>query len=262
MKKGCPVARRPLLAANWKMHKTVGESTAFARELARRLEDWKGWADTMDLVVCPTLPALWPLDRILGRTGVGLGAQDIWPAREGAVTGAVSGYLAAHAGASWAIVGHSERRRIFAETDAMVAEKVAAARDAGLTPILCVGETLEERRANETDAVVRRQMEASGDVPGALVVAYEPVWAIGTGVVAEPREAGRVAGLIRDSLHDRWGAAADEVRVLYGGSATTSNLESFLEEEALDGALVGGASLDLAELMKMARLASGRKEDT
>jgi triosephosphate isomerase len=250
------VPRRPLLIANWKMYKTVPESTAFARELARRLDEWTGWDELLDVVLCPTAPALWSLHRVLARTGVGVGAQDGVPGTEGAMTGALSMYLVREAGAAWCLVGHSERRRLFGETDAVIGAKVAAAQAAGLCPVLCVGETAEERSAGATDAVVRRQLDVLGDEPGSLVVAYEPVWAIGTGLTADPEEVGRVAALVRTSLTGRWGTAGGAVRVLYGGSVSAATLGGFLAQPSVDGALVGGASLRLDEFWRLARIAA------
>jgi triosephosphate isomerase len=247
--------RRPLLVANWKMHKTVPQSVAFAREAMRRLED-AGFDGHRELVICPTLPALWTLARILIAAGIQVGGQNLDPGREGAMTGAVSGYLLAEAGATYVIVGHSERRRHYGETDETVAIKVEAALAANLRPILCVGETAEERRHGASEEVVERQLGAVlARVPGAapgLVVAYEPVWAIGTGEVPEPADAGRMAARIRRRLVAAWGEEGRLVRVLYGGSVTADNLPAFGEQQEIDGALVGGASLDVASFVAMA----------
>lgn len=248
---------RPLLVANWKMHKTVEETRAFGRELARRLEELAGAGPLPEMVVCPTFPGLWPLSRTMVGTGVAVGAQNLDLGREGAMTGAVSGYLIAEAGAAWVIVGHSERRQHFGETDALVAEKVAAARDVRLTPIVCVGENEDEYRRGETGAVLDRQIGAlldrlSGEMWSELVVAYEPIWAIGTGRVPSPEEADRTAAGIRDRIRDRHGAVADGVRILYGGSVSPKNIEQFWRQPAIDGALVGGASLSVSDFVAMA----------
>ncbi len=251
--------RRPLLAANWKMHKTVGESVAFVREWSRRVAD--GWAlpnaAEVELVVCPTALALAPVAPLLDALGVGLGAQDLDVGSEGAVTGGVSGYLLAEALATHVIVGHSERRRLFGEADGVVAAKAAAALAAGLTPIVCVGETEAERQAGETKRVVTGQLRAVLEaVPAAdarLTVAYEPLWAIGTGRGAHPSDASEVASWLRALVAERWGAAAGAVRILYGGSVTAGNVLGFWQADAIDGALVGGASLEMESWLALVR---------
>jgi triosephosphate isomerase len=247
--------RRPLVVANWKMHKSVEQSLAFGRELLRRLEE-AGWDNTRELVICPTLPALWALGRRVSALGVEVGAQNLDPGREGAFTGAVSGYLLAEAGATYVIVGHSERRHLFGETDAVVADKVAAAVAARLRPILCIGETAAEREAGASDAIVTRQLQFGLERVNApeegLVVAYEPVWAIGSGRTPEAEEAGRMAAVIRRELVARWGESGRAIRILYGGSVNQANFPAFLGEQEIDGALVGGASLKVAEVVAMA----------
>jgi triosephosphate isomerase len=211
----------------------------------------------VELVLCPTLPALWPLASLLDAMGVAVGAQNIDGGTEGAVTGGVSGHLLAEALATHVIVGHSERRQRFGETDAVVAAKAAAALRAGLTPIVCVGESSAERRAGETQAVVTRQLTAvlnavpEGD--GRLVVAYEPLWAIGTGQGAAPADANQVAGWCRGLAAAAWGPAAQRVRVLYGGSVTRDNILGFWHADEIDGALVGGASLEMESWLAMVR---------
>lgn len=247
---------RPLLVANWKMHKTVEESLAWGRTFLRRVEE-RGPFGRVDLVVCPTLPALWALARLFGLDGpVALGAQNLDPGREGAVTGAVSGYLLAGAGARWVIVGHSERRAGFGETDAVVAAKTVAALEAGLVPIVCVGETAEERAQGATEAVVGRQADAVlASVPApppAFVFAYEPVWAIGSGRVPAVDDVAAVARMLVARCRRAWGEAATEVRVLYGGSVNAANVADFAAAPGVDGALVGGASLDADQFLAMA----------
>lgn len=251
--------RRPMLAANWKMHKSVLESLAFVRAWSRRVADGATLPDRtqVELVLCPTLPALWPVAGLLDAMGVAVGAQNVDLGTEGAVTGGVSGHLLAEALATHVIVGHSERRRLFGETDAMVAAKAAAALAAGLTPIVCVGESSAERHAGETQGVVTRQLTAvlnavpEGD--GRLVVAYEPLWAIGTGQGAVPADANQVAGWCRALAAAAWGPAANRVRVLYGGSVTRDNILGFWHADEIDGALVGGASLEMESWLAMVR---------
>jgi len=256
------MGRRRLVVANWKMHKTVAASVAWARELCRRVET-DPWPDDLDVVVCPTLPALPSLAQWLPAVRVGVGAQNVDLGREGPHTGAVSAFLLREAGARWAIVGHSERRAEFGETDAVVAEKFHAAAAAGLVPILCVGESLAEREHGTTEAVVTAQLEAvlaaGSPPPGDMVVAYEPIWAIGSGRVATPEDAETVAGWIRHRVEAAWPAAASRLRVLYGGSVNADNLGAFWREPDIDGALVGGASLDLNQFWAMAHLPAPRR---
>lgn len=248
--------RRPLVAANWKMHKTRQEAAAFVQAALPHLS----FTDGVEVVICPPYTALETVGRLLAGSGVKLGAQDLHWERQGAFTGEVSGAMLAEVGCSYVIVGHSERRRLFGETDDRVRRKVRAALDAGLVPILCVGETLEERQAGRTEFRVTEQLDAgTGDLTAEevarLVVAYEPVWAIGTGHAATGQEANRVSGLIRQLLRRRFGAAAEATRIQYGGSVTARNAAEFLRQPEVDGALVGGASLDPAEFVDIVRAA-------
>jgi len=250
--------RTPLVAANWKMHKTRAEAAAFVEVALPGLAA----ADGVEVVLCPPYTALETVGRLLAGSAVRLGAQNLHWERQGAFTGEVSPTMLADVGCTYVIVGHSERRRLFGETDDRVRRKVRAAFDAELVPILCVGETLEERQAGFTDSRVTDQLaEATADLSAEevarLVVAYEPVWAIGTGHVATGEEANRVSGLIRAWLRGRFGAAADATRVQYGGSVTTRNAAEFLEQPEVDGALVGGASLDPEEFVGIVQLAAG-----
>ncbi len=236
------------------MHKTVAESRAFARELVRRFEHV---LPSRQLIVCPTAVSLWAVGQELAASPVELGAQNLDLGHEGALTGALSGYLLHEAGARWVIVGHSERRNLFGESDALIAQKVGQAWKAHLRPILCVGESLDDYRDGQTFRVVSRQIEAifphvSADLLTSLVVAYEPVWAIGSGEVPDPGQVDDVAELIRHVLADKLGNGASAVPVLYGGSVSSNNLHKFLENAHIDGALVGGASLQVDEFVKMA----------
>lgn len=248
--------RTPLVAANWKMHKTRAEATAFLEAALPWLRAMEG----VEAVICPPYTALETVGRLLDGSGIKLGAQNVHWERQGAFTGEISPGMLVEVGCTYVIVGHSERRRLFGETDERVRRKVRAAFDAGLVPIVCVGETLEERQSGQTEARVLAQLEAatadlSADEVGRLVVAYEPVWAIGTGHAATGEEAGRVNGLVREFLRERFGAAAEGTRVQYGGSVTRHNAAEFLQQAEVDGALVGGASLDPEEFVDIVRAA-------
>lgn len=254
--------RRPLLAANWKMHKTGPEAVAFVAALTPRVAD----ASDADVVVAPPFTALAAVADACRDTRVAVAGQNLHWASEGAFTGEISAAMLTAAGASHVILGHSERRHIFGEDDALVARKTRAAIDAGLTPIVCVGETLDQREAGETPAVLERQIRSSLNGVAAaeladLVVAYEPVWAIGTGRTATPDQAQDAHAHIRGRLADLGGReAADRCRLLYGGSVKPANAEAIAGMADVDGALVGGASLDagsFAEIVGAARRAAG-----
>lgn len=247
--------RRKLLMGNWKMHKTVAEARAFAEALGRmsgRLP-----AD-VDLVLCPPYTALHPL-RVILPAAVRLGAQNAHEAPHGAFTGEVSVPMLQELGVQYILAGHSERRQMFGDTDERVREKVRAIAEAELIPVLCVGENLEERRSGRTYEVVRQQVDiglsALGpDAVKTAVVAYEPVWAIGTGQAATAADAQDVIGRIRMWIRDSHGAeAADGVRILYGGSVKPDNIAQFTAQPDIDGALVGGASLDPESFVAMAQ---------
>jgi triosephosphate isomerase (TIM) len=239
--------RVPFVAGNWKMFKTVQEAVVYARELRSLVKDLR----EVEIVIAPPFTALHPVAEATRNTNVGIAAQDLFWEREGAYTGEISAAMVKEAGATHVIVGHSERRALFGDTDANVNRKTKAALAAGLIPIVCVGETLEQRERGETFEVLDRQVKAGLDgVPGAqvgsLVVAYEPVWAIGTGRNATPAQAGGVHAHIRAQLRQWFGAeAADPCRILYGGSVKPDNIGDLIAQPDVDGALVGGASLDV-----------------
>lgn len=248
--------RRLLVAANWKMHKTRPEAEAFVRAALPHLAA----AEAVEVVLCPPYTALEAVGRLLAGSGVKLGAQNLHWERQGAFTGEVSAAMLRDAGCAYVIVGHSERRQLFGETDDRVRRKVRAAFDGGLVPILCVGETLEERQAGQTESRVTEQLDAgtadlSPEEVARLVVAYEPVWAIGTGKSATGPEANRVSAWIRQHLRERFGDAADATRIQYGGSVTARNAAEFLGQPEVDGALVGGASLDPEEFVRIVQAA-------
>ncbi len=236
--------RRPYVAANWKMAKTVADAEAF---LDAFLPGAPG-ADGPEVVICPSFLALGAAAERCSATTVKIAAQNMHEEESGPFTGEVSAAMLLEAGADAVVLGHSERRQLFGETDGALARKVPAALAAGLEPILCVGETEEARDAEQTEAVLERQIEADLEaVEGAhmerLVIAYEPIWAIGTGRTATPEQAQEAVAFIRDLLRTR-GADADRVRILYGGSVKPGNAAELMPEADIDGALVGGASLD------------------
>jgi len=247
--------RIPLLVANWKMHKTVHEAAAYVREFARSTRD----VDGIELVLAPPFTALAAAAEVARNTPIGIAAQDVATAREGAFTGEVSATMIKDAGADYVIIGHSERRRLFGETDDLVRQKLQAARGAGLTAIVCIGETIEEREAGRTLAILDRQIkgalqDSSGSDVAGLAVAYEPVWAIGTGKNATPAEADEAHRHIRARLREWFGAAAaDGCRIIYGGSVKPDNAGALLALPDVDGALVGGASLEVETFAAIVR---------
>ena len=239
--------RTPLIAGNWKMYKTVQEAVSFVTDLRGLVKDVAG----VEIVVAPPFTAVHQVAEAARNSNIGVAAQDLYWEREGAFTGEVSAAMIADAGAEYAIIGHSERRRLFGDTDLAVNRKTMAAIAAGLTPIVCIGETLEEREKNETLAMLDRQLKEGLDALTAqqvadLVVAYEPVWAIGTGRNATAAQAGEAHAHIRLRLRQWFGAdAADTCHVIYGGSVKPDNIRELVAEADVDGALVGGASLDV-----------------
>jgi triosephosphate isomerase (TIM) len=239
--------RRPVLAGNWKMNHGPSETARFFADFLAMHEP----ADDRTVVFFP--PAISfaaAREAIQGRPDVRLGVQNVYWEKSGAFTGELSVGMAADAGAELVLVGHSERRHVFGETSGETARKVRAVLDGGLTPVLCVGETLDERRADRAEAVVAEQLEPvlailSPEEIGDLVVAYEPVWAIGTGVTATPQDAAAMHRAVRERLAAAFGAeAADAVPVLYGGSVKPDNAAELMSQPGVDGVLVGGASLD------------------
>jgi triosephosphate isomerase len=246
--------RRPVVAANWKMHKTVREAEAFAEAFLPRVA---GLRD-VEIVLAPPFPALHALGRRLAGSAVGLGAQNVNPEMQGAFTGEVSPPMLAELGCAYCIVGHSERRTLYGESDALVAKKAAALLAHGIRPIVCVGETLEQREQGRTAAVVRAQLVGSlvtvpNDHAAEVVVAYEPIWAIGTGKTATPALAQEVHALIRAALGERFGAAGERIRIQYGGSVKPDNAAALLAQQDIDGALVGGASLEVESFAQIVR---------
>ena len=242
--------RDKLIVGNWKMN---GDLATNARLLRRLAADWRA-PPGRAMAVCVPAPYLAQAQSELGGSAVAWGAQDVSEHAQGAYTGEVSAAMAAEFGARYAIVGHSERRQLHGETDALVAAKAVAAQAAGLTPIACVGETLAERERGDTNAVVAREVDALAAALGRdtarIVVAYEPIWAIGTGRTATPEQAQAVHAMLRGRLA---GAGAGDVPILYGGSVKAANAAALFAMPDIDGGLVGGASLDADEFLTIGR---------
>jgi triosephosphate isomerase len=238
--------RTPFFAANWKMFKTVNEAVVFTKEFRRLIKD----VEEIDIVLAPPFTAIHAVAEAARNSDIAVSGQDVYWEKEGAFTGEVSAGMLKEAGAEYVVIGHSERRRLFGETDQAVNRKISAASTAGLVPIVCIGETLDEREAGQTLAVLDRQIKDGFDgfsatQLGGLVIAYEPVWAIGTGRNATPEQAQEAHAHIRARLRGWFGApAADHCRILYGGSVKPDNIATLRAQPDVDGALVGGASLD------------------
>jgi triosephosphate isomerase len=250
--------RKPMVAGNWKMNKTVEEARALVADLVPELNK----IESVERVICPPFPALMPVFSMLVGTGIGLGAQDMHWEASGAFTGQVSPAMVREF-CHYVILGHSERRAYFGETDETVSKKVEAALRIGLVPIVCVGETLAENEAGQTRSVVTRQLReglnrVTREQADKLVIAYEPVWAIGTGRAASTADATNViGGMIRPVLAEMFGAQAEKwIRVLYGGSVNGSNAADFFSQPEIDGALVGGASLKAPDFIRITQAAA------
>ena len=239
--------RTPLIAGNWKMFKTIAETVKHVKVLRPLVKD----ITDVEIVVAPPFPSIHSAAEALRGSNIALAGQDLYWEREGAFTGEVSAPMLVEAGAELVIIGHSERRTLFGETDGSVNRKVGAAFSGGLTPIVCIGETLDQRERNETFAVLDKQIKAgldgvTSEQLGRLVLAYEPVWAIGTGRNATPAQAGEAHRHIRHRLQQWFGADAAELcRIIYGGSVKPENIRDLMANPDVDGALVGGASLDV-----------------
>lgn len=244
--------RRPLVAGNWKMHGSRSENAQLIEGLLLGLPA----QPVPEVVICPPFPYLWESGRQLKASAVALGAQSVCAEPVGAFTGEVAASMLKDTGCTFVIVGHSERRAIYREDDALVARKFLAAQSVGLTPILCVGETLEERDRGSTEAVVTRQLKAVLELAGVAamtraVVAYEPVWAIGTGKNATPQQAQDVHAEIRRVIAERDANIAAGLRILYGGSVKATNAREIFSMTDVDGGLIGGASLKADEFLKI-----------
>jgi triosephosphate isomerase (TIM) len=251
--------RRPVVAGNWKMHGSRAANETLLTDLSERLNpDWR-----TDVAVFPPYVYLADAVRLLEGLDVGVGAQDVCAEPIGAFTGQVAAAMLKDVGCKYVIVGHSERRRLYHEDDVLVARKFGAALKAGLTPVLCVGETLEEREGMRTEAVVARQLDAVIAMNGAAsladgIVAYEPVWAIGTGRNASPQQAEEVHGYLRSRIAAQDAKLGSRVRILYGGSVKASNAAELFSMPDVDGGLVGGASLSADEFLQICAAAAAR----
>ena len=245
--------KTPVMAGNWKMHKGPEAARAFCREFVQVAPP----ATDRTLLVFPPAISVTAVREAVGGHDIGVGVQSIHWEAEGAFTGEISAPMAVEAGAEYALVGHSERRHVFGETEEETGKKVAAAADAGLVPVLCVGETLDQRQAGRLEEVILGQLEAGiagvdDDVVAGMLIAYEPVWAIGTGETATPEDAADAHGRLRARLRDRVGDAATGIPILYGGSVKPHNAAELLAASDVDGVLVGGASLDPRDFGKIA----------
>ncbi len=245
--------RKPIIAGNWKMYKTIGAAVELVKALLVGLESGRD----REVLVCPPFTALYAVRPLLVGTAISLGAQDLHHEAQGAYTGAIAPGMLTDVGCSYVIIGHSERRQYFGETDASVNKKIGAALGVGLKPIVCVGEVKAERDAGQAEAVVGGQL--AGGLAGLspeqmlkLVIAYEPVWAIGTGDTATPADAQMMHAFIRSRLHAQFGAeVAEAVRIQYGGSVKPDNVDELMAQPDIDGALVGGAALKADSFLRI-----------
>ena len=244
--------RKPIIAGNWKMNMTPSQAKELVTDLIPLVKD-----AACDVVVCPPYVDIALVAELVKGTNIQVGAQNIHWAEKGAFTGEISAAMLKEAGAAYAIIGHSERRQYFGETDETVNSRTKAALAASIVPIICVGESLEQREKGETDAVVSGQVKADlADIPGeavaGLVIAYEPIWAIGTGKTATDEQANETIGLIRETIASLYGqAVADQVRIQYGGSMNPKNVKGLMAQTQIDGGLIGGASLKAADFAQV-----------
>lgn len=249
--------RTKLIAANWKMNLALPEAEALARELVKRI----GTVTDATIVVAPNFTVLIPVGAILAGSSILLAAQNLHPERKGAFTGETSAAMLAGAGAAYVIVGHSERRSLFGETDELINKKLTAAMAESIRPIFCVGETLKEREGGKAQAIVERQVTGGlagidGQKLSRIVIAYEPVWAIGTGVTATPEQAQEMHGFVRGLIETKYDKTiANSLKILYGGSVTPDNVDTLMAMPDLDGALVGGASLTADSFERIVKFA-------
>jgi triosephosphate isomerase len=256
--------RQILIVGNWKMNKTATEAVVYVKRFTELLASPAGGAKRVDVVLAPPFTALAAVKQSLSATPssrpVAMGAQNLFWEEKGAFTGEVAASMLTDLGCQYVIIGHSERRQYFGETDESVNRKVHTALRHGLRPILCIGESLAEREQDRTEAVVTKQLQAAltgvtAEHGRQVVMAYEPVWAIGTGHAASPKQATEVHGRLRALLREQWRGVAADVPILYGGSVTPENAGGFLAAEEVDGALVGGACLDPGSFAKIVALA-------
>lgn len=247
--------RKLFIAGNWKMNKTISETVELVNSLKREVSDIEG----VDIVICPVFISLSEAADLVIDSNIGLGAQNVYWQEKGAFTGEVSPMMLKDAGCKYVIIGHSERRKYFGETNDTVLKKINAVQSVGLIPIVCVGETLEERDNKKTIEVIEKQLQEglkgiNEDNLEKIIIAYEPVWAIGTGKTATPEQAEEIHKFIRDWIQEKYSLdLSEEVRIIYGGSVKASNAKELMSQKNIDGALVGGASLEsqlFVELIK------------
>ena len=241
--------RKPFIAANWKLNKTISETQEFISGLIPAVKDLSG----VDIVIAPPFTSLSAAAEKLKGTNVTLAAQNVFYEEKGAYTGEIAPLMLIDIGCKYVIVGHSERRQYFNETDDIVNKKIKAAKKAGLGVVFCIGESLDNREAGKTFDVLNREMEKglNGIDPEDMVIAYEPIWAIGTGRTATPEQAQEVHSYIREKINVLYGKKADEICIIYGGSVTPENIDSLMACKDVDGALVGGASLKVESFIKI-----------
>ncbi len=254
--------RKPVIAANWKMYKTVSESRKFVKEILPACESFTG----VEMILCPTFLSLAHMSQDLQGTPVKLGAQNLFWEKEGAYTGEVSPYLLSELGVTYGIIGHSERRGHFGETDTQVNNKVKAALSFNLKPVVCVGESLGQREQGVTTKIIENQLEQGlsgldSTAAANITIAYEPIWAIGTGRSASAEDAREVIAFIRQWVSRKFSPGISKsMPILYGGSVNPDNIGQFLEQEEIDGALIGGASLKEDAFIKMVTVANNIKK--
>jgi len=237
--------RIPVIAGNWKMNKTIVESASLVKELKDFVRGIKG----VDIVVCPPFTSLWVVKEIINGTNINLGAQNMYWETKGAFTGETSSLMLKDVGCEYVILGHSERRQYFKEISKEVAKKTEAALSVNLTPIVCVGENLEERESGKTESIIEQEIKAlfpkiDSTLAARIIVAYEPIWAIGTSKSSSSQDANLIIKFIRELFYSEYGSKiAERIRILYGGSVNPKNISEFMNESDIDGALVGGVSL-------------------
>ncbi|MDR0978040.1 MAG: triose-phosphate isomerase [Endomicrobium sp.] len=246
--------RKPLIAGNWKMNKTIDEAMDVVKTLKSIISDVRD----VDVLICPPFTALYAVNNEAKGSNINVGAQNMFWENKGAFTGEISPVMIKDSGCSYVLVGHSERRQYFGETDETVNKKVKSAFNAGLIPVICVGETLNEREKDITFKVIEKQIKTgaaclTAQQAAAAVIAYEPVWAIGTGKTATPDQAQEVHAFIRKVYEEMYADASNKVRILYGGSVNPSNISNLMKQPDIDGGLVGGASLEAESFAKLVK---------
>jgi len=252
---GVKIMRIPVIAGNWKMNKNIVESVSLVKELKDFFRGIKG----VDIVVCPPFTSLWVVKEIINGTNIHLGAQNMYWETKGAFTGEISPLMLKDVGCEYIILGHSERRQCFKETSKEVAKKTDAALSVNLIPIVCVGENLDEKESGKTETIIEHEIKAlfskiDSSLAARIIVAYEPIWAIGTGKSSSSKDANLIIKFIRELFSSEYGSKiAGRIRILYGGSVNPKNINEFMNESDIDGALVGGASLHALSFSQIAK---------